>query len=198
MAEIDPRLMRVSIEIDGQIRRYTDLTMRATGIKAANPIQGECEVLITNLEKSVRDYILTETSPFNENRGQKSISVEVGRRSTGYSLLYEGNIFKSTVSQPPDQTIRIKCLTGQFQKNNIVINSIGGNVPLSQIAEQVAQDIGAALVFEATDRLISDYSFTGSATKQVEKLAQAQTHPCLLYTSPSPRDRTRSRMPSSA
>ena len=26
----------------------------------------------------------------------------------------------------------------------------------------------------------------------------AQTHPCLLYTSPSPRDRTRSRMPSSA
>ena len=25
-----------------------------------------------------------------------------------------------------------------------------------------------------------------------------QTHPCLLYTSPSPRDRTRSRMPSSA
>ena len=27
---------------------------------------------------------------------------------------------------------------------------------------------------------------------------QTQTHPCLLYTSPSPRDRTRSRMPSSA
>ena len=27
---------------------------------------------------------------------------------------------------------------------------------------------------------------------------QAQTHPCLLYTSPSPRDRQKSRMPSSA
>ena len=27
---------------------------------------------------------------------------------------------------------------------------------------------------------------------------KTQTHPCLLYTSPSPRDRTRSRMPSSA
>ena len=26
----------------------------------------------------------------------------------------------------------------------------------------------------------------------------AEDHPCLLYTSPSPRDRTRSRMPSSA
>ena len=29
-------------------------------------------------------------------------------------------------------------------------------------------------------------------------LTTTQTHPCLLYTSPSPRDRTRSRMPSSA
>ena len=28
--------------------------------------------------------------------------------------------------------------------------------------------------------------------------AEAWTDPCLLYTSPSPRDRTRSRMPSSA
>ena len=35
---------------------------------------------------------------------------------------------------------------------------------------------------------------TGDARKAVELLAKA----CLLYTSPSPRDRTRSRMPSSA
>ena len=28
--------------------------------------------------------------------------------------------------------------------------------------------------------------------------AKRESHPCLLYTSPSPRDRTRSRMPSSA
>ena len=30
------------------------------------------------------------------------------------------------------------------------------------------------------------------------QLAQLARYPCLLYTSPSPRDRTRSRMPSSA
>ena len=34
--------------------------------------------------------------------------------------------------------------------------------------------------------------------QQPQMQPQAQTHPCLLYTSPSPRDRTRSRMPSSA
>ena len=33
---------------------------------------------------------------------------------------------------------------------------------------------------------------------EVGKLVQSAPYPCLLYTSPSPRDRTRSRMPSSA
>ena len=34
--------------------------------------------------------------------------------------------------------------------------------------------------------------------KRLRGLRQPQIFPCLLYTSPSPRDRTRSRMPSSA
>ena len=35
-------------------------------------------------------------------------------------------------------------------------------------------------------------------TEDVEPLDYVLGHGCLLYTSPSPRDRTRSRMPSSA
>ena len=38
---------------------------------------------------------------------------------------------------------------------------------------------------------------TGSSAS-IEKISYAKAYPCLLYTSPSPRDRTRSRMPSSA
>ena len=34
--------------------------------------------------------------------------------------------------------------------------------------------------------------------EQIELLTKSLTSSCLLYTSPSPRDRTRSRMPSSA
>ena len=34
--------------------------------------------------------------------------------------------------------------------------------------------------------------------RRFSKDMRATSHPCLLYTSPSPRDRTRSRMPSSA
>ena len=38
----------------------------------------------------------------------------------------------------------------------------------------------------------------GFKASQIQKMAFFHTTPCLLYTSPSPRDRTRSRMPSSA
>ena len=37
-----------------------------------------------------------------------------------------------------------------------------------------------------------------SNRNEAEKFVKACMYPCLLYTSPSPRDRTRSRMPSSA
>ena len=39
---------------------------------------------------------------------------------------------------------------------------------------------------------------TVGALDAIEKRRSAQAKSCLLYTSPSPRDRTRSRMPSSA
>ena len=38
----------------------------------------------------------------------------------------------------------------------------------------------------------------GRRIEDLERIVVTHQHPCLLYTSPSPRDRTRSRMPSSA
>ncbi len=173
MADIDPRLLRVGIQVGQSMRFYDQLAITATGTKFTSPNQGECTVTITNLEKSVRDFILTETSPFNRNPRQKRITVEAGRESTGASLIYTGNIYRSTITQPPDQTISIKCLTAQFQKGVMVANTYGGMTPLSRIAQQVATDLGLRLVFQATEKQIGNYTFTGSATNQVEKLGEA-------------------------
>lgn len=172
MANLDPRLLRLGIEINGSLRFYEDLAITASGAKFANPNQAECTITVTNLRREVRDFILTEGSPFNRNRTPKTVTVEAGRASTGYSLLYVGNIFRSSVSQPPDQVVTIRALAGQFQKANIVSNSLPGVVPLSQIAQRVAGDLGYRLDFQATDRTLSDYSFTGSAPQQVIKLDQ--------------------------
>ena len=46
--------------------------------------------------------------------------------------------------------------------------------------------------------IIGDMSIRVVLKPQRERLIIAPNNPCLLYTSPSPRDRTRSRMPSSA
>ena len=45
---------------------------------------------------------------------------------------------------------------------------------------------------------LSPHTFMDRCTGGLETCGRARGNPCLLYTSPSPRDRTRSRMPSSA
>ena len=171
MADIDNRLIRVGIEVSGRMRFYDQLAITAQGTKFANPNQGECSISITNLSRSVRDFIATETSPFNRNPSQKRITLEAGRVSTGVSLLYSGNIFRSTISQPPDQVITIKCLTGQFMKGRTIATSLPGTIPLSRIVQQVATDSGLVAENEADERNISNWNFTGSALKEIEKLA---------------------------
>lgn len=171
--KIDQRIVRVSIEVNGELRTYEELWISANGSKFANPLQNECEIRISNLSKEVRDFILTETSPFNANRTPKRIILEAGRESTGTFRLFEGDITEASPSQAPDITLTIKAKTGQFSKGTIVARSEAPSVLLSKIAGNVAKDLGLTLVFEAKDKNIANYSFTGGALKQVDKLSQA-------------------------
>lgn len=172
MAQVDPRIIRIGIEVNGVLKTYDDLFITASGTKFANANQNECEVKITNLDKPTRDYLLTETSPFNKNRTRKLLRVEAGRRSTGVSLVYQGDITNAVGSQPPDITLTLKCATGDFQKGNVVAKSAARMTPLRNIAQGVAQDLGLVLVFEAKNKQIANYSFTGGALKQVNRLGE--------------------------
>lgn len=173
MAELDPRLLRIGIEVDGKIKQYDDLQISATGTKYANPNQNECEVKITNITRSTHDYLLSETSPFNLNRTPKKLIVYAGRVSTGDAIVFEGDITNAVGSQPPDITVSIKAKTGNFQKGNIVGKNAAANSKLSSIAAGVASDLGVRLNFQATDKSIANYSHSGAALKQVDKLGTA-------------------------
>lgn len=170
MLELDPRLLRIGIEIGGQLKQYEGLAMTASGTKYANANQNECEVKITNLDQATRDYLLTETSPFNKNKKRKVLTVEAGRVSTGYSLVFVGDITNAVGAQPPDITMTIKAATGDYAKGQILAVAQPKIVPLRNIAARIAQDLGLSLVFEASPKQISNYSYTGSAVKQVEQL----------------------------
>lgn len=172
MAELDPRLLRVGIEVNGVLKQYAGLEIVATGSKYANANQNECQVKISNLDKATRDYLLTETSPFNKNTRRKILVVEAGRESYGYSTVFTGDITNATGGQPPDISITLKAATSDYSKGVIVSNSLPGQTPLRNIAARVASDLGLSLQYQAAARSVSNYSFTGGAAKQVEALGR--------------------------
>jgi hypothetical protein len=168
--EFDDRILRIGIEVNGVLKTYEGLSMSASGSKYANENENDCEIKITNLEENTRNYILTATSPYNKSKTPKRVIVEAGRKSWGVNTIYTGNIIKSNISQPPDLTISLKCLTANFHKGNIIARTQPPQAPLSKISKQVANDLGLTLDFQARDRQIGNYSYSGPALKQVNDL----------------------------
>lgn len=170
---LDLRRIRVGIEILGRVQYYEGLRVRASGTKYANPLQNDCSVTISGLKRETRDYLLTETSPFNNNRTPKRIILEVGRQSTGLFRLFIGDIVSAEPSSPPDLDLVIKAKTQAAQAGNVVSTAGPKQARLSALAQKVASDLGLTLEFQAQDKNIGNYQHTGSALAQVEKLAAA-------------------------
>ena len=66
------------------------------------------------------------------------------------------------------------------------------------MTENTNDSANPVLTFEGKKYLINELSNEIKESIKVLQIAETQLKICLLYTSPSPRDRTRSRMPSSA
>lgn len=171
MAEIDPRIVRLTIEVRGQLKVYEGLDIKSTGCKYANPLQNEAQVEVTNLTKADRDYILTATSPYNEDRTPKTLLLEAGRKSYGVTKIYRGDISSCEPSEPPDIVLTFKCKTNQYLKGNIIQTSQPSVSTLRAIAAQTAVDNALKLNFQAPDMNVSNYSFTGPSIQQVDRLA---------------------------
>lgn len=170
---LDLRRIRLGVEVDGQVKFYEGLRIKANGTKYANPLQNDCTAVISGLNQQTRDYLLTETSPFNSNRTPKRLVLEVGRVSTGLMQLFVGDIVSAEPGSPPDLDLTIKAMTQNAQAGNVVARSSGPLAKLSELARAVASDLDLSLVFEAQDKNIANYLFTGGALKQVQKLADA-------------------------
>ena len=173
MDKIDQRILRVGVEVSGNINWYEGLAMTARGSKVVSDTQNECAVTITNLSKDVRNYILTETSPFNANRTPKKLIVEAGRVSTGVARLFVGTITASSPTQPPDIGLELKAQTGSFEKGGLIAVSGKPKETLADIAKRAGGELGASVTFEASDKLIANFSFSGPSARLVNKLAEA-------------------------
>ena len=166
----DLRRIRFGIEISGRINWYEGLRVRAVGTKFANAQQNECTLTVSGLSMSTRDHLLTETSPFNSNRTPKRLIIEVGRVSTALFRIFIGDIVSAEPSAPPDVDVIIKAKTQSAQSGNIVAIASGPISKLSAISQRVADEIGLGLDFQALDKNISNFSYTGAALKMVNLL----------------------------
>lgn len=167
---VDLRRLRVGIQIGDKINYYEGLRIYAKGKKFANPLQNECEITLSGLRQEVRDHLLTDTSPYNKNKVARKLILEVGRDSIGLFTIFVGDIVSAEPSSPPDVDVHIKAKTMSSQTLNIVASSTGPMEKLSVIARLVANDLAIPLNFQATDKNIANYSFTGPALRQVRKL----------------------------
>ena len=166
----DLRRIRFGVEISGRINWYEGLRVRAGGTKFANAQQNECTLTVTGLSMTTRDHLLTETSPFNSNRTPKRLIIEVGRVSTALFRIFIGDIVSAEPSSPPDVDVIIKAKTQSAQAGNVVAIASGPLSKLSAISQRVADEIGLGLDFQAIDKNVSNFSYTGAALKMVNLL----------------------------
>ncbi len=173
----DDRLIIVSFEIDGKLKKFSNidspkkpLYIKATGMKYANQVENEAEVKIANLSAQDRNYIITNTSPFNKNNKRKKLIIEAGRVSTGTSIVYSGDIVSANPSQPPDVILTVKAKTGNFLKGKKVSKTRKSHTSLEEISKEVATDLECSLQYEADSKQIGSASYCGSATEQVRQL----------------------------
>jgi hypothetical protein len=174
LTSFDPRLLSVQIEINGQLTTFNEgFWIRCKGEKFANAVQNKCTVEIANLQESTRNYLLTETSPFNQLKTPKVCNVLVGRKSTGLFLLYTGNIMDTKISQPPDITLKLECGTGHAKKGSVGRRSGGKVSKLSTLAGGIASNLGLSLRMEAPDTSVANYAHSGNALDEVDKIGKA-------------------------
>lgn len=171
-SQLDLRRIRIGIEILGRINWYEGLRVKVSGTKYANPTQNDCTVTVTGLNMATRDFLLTETSPFNQNRTPKRLIVEVGRVDTGLFQLFVGDIVSAEPGPPPELDLTIKAKTQNAQSGNVISTSAGALIALSELAKRVASDLGLSLDFQAQEKNISNYTHSGSALAQVKRLQE--------------------------
>lgn len=175
----DSRIFKLTIQAPEGSREFNeDFTIRASGRKYAGNIQAEAEIRIYNLTRDMQDYLLTQASPLykqGQDRTPINIALDVGRKSTGLFRLYEGYAFQCGMTQPPDIGITFRALTNNLLTGLIAGANMAQQVPLRQIAQNVATNNGLQLDFQSSQggKLISNWSVSGSAQQQIESLGLA-------------------------
>jgi len=177
----DNRIFDLTISLAGEIIAQYDQSFYiiATGTRYTNGNFGECAMRIDNISKIIRDYIITQTTPWANPRQNAQITLNVGRESYGTFQLFQGDMIGANVTQPPDIGLTFRAATSAATIGYANAVSSPPSATLLSICQQVANNLSAGsptpivLDFQSTQggKSIGNYTFSGPVTNQVNKLA---------------------------
>lgn len=171
--QLDERLIQVSLQIGGNIIVLpVELACSFSVTKSTMPTMNEADIKVANLPQELRNELLYKVSPFTRARKRVPITLQVGRKSTGLSTIFVGDVITTSIAPPPDIWTTFKCKSGFWNGGSVIAVSSGNMTDLSKIAADAAKRQGLNLVFEAQNKKIANYTHNGSATKENIKLGE--------------------------
>ena len=172
MTIIDPRILRVTIELEDEVRSYTDLAVRAVGKKFSSALHNTCEIRVANIDKQTRDYLLTIGTPFSRlsDVPKSRILVEAGRKSYGLSTVYDGGIERVIETQAPDIWLVVNAITTRFEQGITISTRAPKTSSLRAIAQELANSLNLSLEYVAPEFTLTGYNYSGSLGNQVKSL----------------------------
>ena len=125
-------------------------------------------------------FMVTPDKDYTQLVTENTTMYKPGRQGSSYELLGIPEVLEQWQVEKIEQVIDVLGLMGDSSDNIPGVPGIGPKTAQKLIAK-----------FGSVENLLEN-------TDQLKGKQKERVEDCLLYTSPSPRDRTRSRMPSSA
>ena len=166
--------------------------------------------LSTETADKLRELILLEKLPPGMHIPERDLSEALGISRTPMREALRILEAEGLVDHTPTRRSRVANPSveelSQSMKVLATLEALGGELActfadeaqlkaISKLNQRMHEESGKA---SSIDFFKTDMDFHTSIIAASGNAALMDTHACLLYTSPSPRDRTRSRMPSSA
>ena len=176
-----------------------DITLKGGGTGGLGGTDGTHDVVLDMVTMTYSDVVSTATllnasldtiTVTNSGSGYLSAPTITAQGGNGINASLNALIVNQGVSN-----IQIEAAGEQFQSAPIV--NIEQKVGSGASILLKSSDLGEILKISG-DNITFNYSHDRTLKPQLNTTYNLQLISCLLYTSPSPRDRTRSRMPSSA
>lgn len=166
----DDRVLVIGIETNGQLREYQGAATTVQVTKSSDLSENSAEVSIANINPSLAQDIVRDTSPWNSRKKERLLTVRAGRATQGAAHIFTGDIVLAKLSAPPDRMLTMTAHTkdqGKYTFGSLQVSQLS----LQSVATQIAEKWGLTLRYEADNRMLESFSLNGTLKTALWRLS---------------------------